>query len=122
MEPPFPLPFQSFWNWLIEHPNCLLRAGTPEAILYDDEDLHWNFAAEGDGRLLIQVLRGKRLAGELLLDPEQVTYVEGVPSEVEGEHLFELISETPSNRVATYFFALVHAYEDEREPDHGRVH
>ena len=36
MEPPFTLPFEKFWNWLVTHPNCILRAGTPEAVLYDD--------------------------------------------------------------------------------------
>ena len=48
------------------HPNCIVRAGTPEAIMYDDEDLHWHFAVEGTSTLLVQVLRGKRLMGWML--------------------------------------------------------
>ena len=55
------LAFDAFWTWLQAHPNCIIRAGTPEAVLYDDEDLHWHFTAEGSDTLVVQVLRGKRL-------------------------------------------------------------
>jgi hypothetical protein len=66
------LAFAVFWEWLITHPNCILRAGTPEAVIFDDDDLHWHFAtAVEDGTPVVQVLRGKRLLGELLLIPEQ---------------------------------------------------
>jgi len=113
MEAPFTLPFERFWNWLVTHPNCILRAGTVDAILYDDEDLHWHFAAESDSGLVVQVLRGKRFVGELLVDPEQVTYVQAVPSDRDDEHHFELISESETDRVASYFFAMTHGYEDQ---------
>jgi len=122
MEPPFTIPFDQFWSWLMGHPNCILRAGTPEAVLYDDEDLHWHFASEPPQTLLVQVLRGKRLLGELLLEPEQITYVQAVPSEVEEEYVFELISESANERFASYFFVLVHAYEDEAAFSPGRIH
>lgn len=118
---PVTLPFDVFWSWLLAHPNCILRAGTPEVVLYDDEDLHWVFANE-PRYLVAQLLRGKRPMGELLLDPEQVTYVEGQPGEQEGEYVFELISETESDRIATYFFVLVHGYDEEDEIQHSRVH
>lgn len=126
MDPPFTLPFDAFWNWVITHPNCILRAGTPEAVLYDDDDLHWHFTTEETATLLVQVLRGKRLVGEMLLDPEQVTYVQGVAGQREDEHVFELITESETDRVAAYFFVLVHGYEDEDEDElsftPGRVH
>ena len=69
------LDFETFWKWLTTHPNCILRAGTPESVLYDDEDLHWHFAQEGDGTLLVQTLRGKRLLAEFFLDGERIAYV-----------------------------------------------
>ncbi len=116
MEPPFTLPFDKFWNWLTTHPNCILRAGTPEAVLYDDEDFHWHFAAEGGGALVVQVLRGKRFIGEILVDPEPVAYVSALPGEREDEHAFELIAESETDRVAAYFFVLVHGYEDQEAP------
>ena len=124
MDPPFTLPFDAFWNWLIIHPNCILRAGTPEAVLYDDDDLHWHFTSEEAATLLVQVLRGKRLIGELMVDPEQVTYVQGVAGQHEDEHVFELIEETETDRIAAYFFVLVHGYEDEDQLSFtpGRVH
>ncbi len=116
------LPFEAFWSWLVTHPNCILRAGTPEAVIYDDDDLHWTFAGE-DGYLLVQVLRGKRPIGELLVEPEPVTYVESSAGEQEGEVVFELISETPNDRVVSYFFVLVHGFQEEEEDvPHSRVH
>ena len=79
------LSFGVFWEWLITHPNCILRAGTPEAAIFDDDDLHWHFAtAAEDGTPVVQVLRGKRLIGELLLVPDQVSYVQGSVVEDEG--------------------------------------
>lgn len=105
------LPFPEFWKWLQAHPNCILRAGTSEAVLYDDEDLHWHLAGDGNEPRAVQLVRGKRLMGELLLEPERVTYVEGTPGEGE-EFVFELISETPHERTSPYFFVLSHGYED----------
>ncbi len=124
MEPPFTLPFETFWNWVVTHPNCILRAGTPEAVLYDDEDFHWHFASEGAATLVVQVLRGKRLIGEILFEPEQITYVQGVQGRRDDEHVFELVSETEKGQVAAYFFVLAHGYEDEAETSFsaGRVH
>lgn len=116
------LPFEKFWSWLLTHPNCILRAGTPEAILYDDDDLHWHIATEGPETCLVQLVRGKRLLGELLIGPEQVTYVQEMAGETEGEFVFELIAETETDRVSAYFFVLSHGYEDQEAVSPGRVH
>ena len=61
------LPFDAFWSWLQAHPNCIIRAGTPEAVLYDDDDLHWHFSAEGPDTFLVQLQRGKKLVGEMMV-------------------------------------------------------
>lgn len=122
MDPPFTLLFDQFWQWLAAHPNCILRAGTPEAVLYDDEDLHWHFVAYQGGTVGVQLLRGKRFFGELFVDPEVVSYVQAMPGEVEEEHVFDLISETETDRTATYFFVMAHGYEDETPVPPGRVH
>lgn len=118
---PTTLPFDAFWSWLTQHPNCILRAGTPEAVLYDDEDLHWVFASEAH-YLVVQVLRGKRLMGELLVEPELVTYVEATLGDQEGEYVFEMIAESENDRVVPYFFVLLHGYDAEEEAPHARVH
>ena len=92
------LSFDEFWEWLMGHPNCILRAGTPDTILFDDEDFYWHLAGTGVEPRVVQVLRGKRLIGELLLDPERITCVEGGAGEHDGEFVFQLISETPRER------------------------
>jgi len=108
--------FETFWAWVIQHPNCILRVNTPDAVLYDDEDLHW-YLGPTEGLLVIQVIRGKRLMGEIILDPERVTYVQDVGEEREGEHLFELISEQPTDRVAAYVFVLSHGLDESKGDD-----
>ncbi len=123
MESPATLPFDIFWQWLATHPNCILRAGTPEAVLYDDEDLHWHFVAYQGGMVGIQLLRGKRFLGELFVDPEPITYVQGLAGEMEGEYVFDLIAESETERTANYHFVLCHGYEDEEDDlPPGRVH
>jgi hypothetical protein len=120
---PVTLPFDTFWAWLTAHPNCILRAGTLEAILYDDDDFHWHFGHEDASTLLVQVIRGKRLVGEILIRPDQITYVEGMAGAQEGEFVFELIAETETERLSACHFVLTHGYE--HDTDHlaaGRVH
>ena len=114
------LPFEAFWTWLQAHPNCIIRAGTPEAVLYDDEDLHWHFTVEGSETLVVQVLRGKRLVGELLIGPADVAYVQAVAGD-EDEYVFELITETETDRVAACYFVLSHAYEPQDHAGSGRA-
>lgn len=122
--PPFTLRFDAFWQWVASHPNCILRAGTPDVVLYDDEDLHWNFTKYDGGVLGCQVLRGKRFMGELFVDPEQVAYVVQTMDggEIEGECTFELISETETDRTLAYFFVMAHGYEDEIPVSADHVH
>jgi hypothetical protein len=109
--------FERFWSWLLRHPNCIYRAGTADAALFDDEDHHWHFAAEGPN-CYVQVMRGKRLVGEMVLEPERVSYVQALGEEREGEYAFELIAENESERYAVYYFVLSHGY-DEAEPSAG---
>jgi len=113
------LSFSSFWTWLQAHPNCILRAGTPEMVVYDAEDLHWHFASEGDDTVIVQVIRGKNLASEMVVAPNDITYVQGVAGEVEDEFVFELISETDRDRIAAYHFVLSHGY-DAQDPGPSR--
>lgn len=115
------LPFDTFWTWVQSHPNCIIRAGTPEAVVYDQEDLHWHFMAEGADSFVVQVFRGKQLVGELVLTPADVAYVQGVAGE-EDEYVFDLISESETDRVAAYFFVLSHGYDTADRPSGRAVH
>lgn len=109
------MPFEKFWSWLQGHPNCILSAGTPETVLYDDEDFHWHFSIEEDSTLLVQVLRGKAMIGEIAINPRNIAYVQG-ENKGEEEFLFECVVEGESEPVAAYHFTLSHDYSAEEVP------
>jgi len=115
------LAFDEFWRWLVLHPNCILRAGTADSVLYDDDDLHWHFSNEGPDAYLCQLIRGKRLLGELVVRPEAVSYVQGYRGDHEDEFVFEMISEGEEDRTAAYFFVLSHAFDAPETPTTGRA-
>lgn len=122
MNEPLTLTFQDFWTWLLAHPNCIVRAGTPDAVLYDDEDLHWHFAMEDAEHLLVQVLRGKRMVSEMWVLSEAVTYVQALQGEQEDEFLFELVAEDSAQRSVPYYFVMAHSFDGEASFTPGRVH
>ncbi len=115
----FTLPFTKFWTWLGQHPNCILRAGTPEVVLFDDDDLHWHFTTDDDGTLLVQLVRGKKLLAELAIAPQEVTWVQVEPGEGE-EVRFELQGEGDDAGVAAYHFVMSHGYDEEDAGDGRR--
>ena len=49
-----PLTFEAFWRWLQDHRNCVLRVGTSDVMLMDNELLHWDFFEEEDGTAVVQ--------------------------------------------------------------------
>jgi hypothetical protein len=115
------LAFDEFWRWLVLHPNCIVRAGTADSVLYDDDDLHWHFASEGPDTFLCQLIRGKRLLGELVIKPENVSYVQGYRGDHDDEFVFEMIAEGEEDRTAAYFFVLSHAFDAPEPPTTGRA-
>jgi hypothetical protein len=60
--------------------------------------------------------------GEVYVEPDQVAYVQASLGEQEGEYLFELISETKTDRFVAYYFVLSHGYEEESPFTPARVH
>src|SRR5881409_2141736 len=114
------LAFDAFWTWVQAHPNCIIRAGTPESVLYDDDDLHWHFTAEAPDAFLVQLQRGKKLVGEIVVVPADVAYVQGSSGE-DDEYVFELISETQADRVAAYHFVLSHGHDAHERSSPGRA-
>lgn len=112
----------AFWDWLMGHPNCVLRAGSRDTAIFDDDDLHWHLTREGSEVLLVQLIRGKRLIGELMIPRDQITFVQGVLGDQQGEYVFELVSGTDADQLASYFFVLTHGYESQTELDSRRVH
>jgi hypothetical protein len=112
------LPFEKFWAWLQAHANCILRAGTPDAVLFDHEDYHWHLAAEDDTTLLVQLVRGKEMVGELVVLSSDIAYVQSEPGDAE-EHVFECVVETDAAREVAYHFVMAHEF-DEAELKSGR--
>lgn len=106
------LPFDKFWTWLTGHANCIVRAGTPEFVLLDQDDFHWTLMTEDDHTFVIQLSRAKDLIGEMLVFPADVAYVQVEPTEAEGEWLFECVVETEKAREAAYHFVMAHEYDD----------
>ena len=115
------LAFDQFWRWLVLHPNCIVRAGTADSVLYDDEDLHWHFANEGPDAFLCQLIRGKRLLGELVIKPEAVSYVQGYRGDHDDEFVFEMIAVGEEDRSAAYFFVMSHAFDAPEPEGTGRA-
>ncbi|MDF1563307.1 MAG: hypothetical protein P1V51_09695 [Deltaproteobacteria bacterium] len=112
-------PFQTFWNWLQLHLNCVLRAGSASAIVFDDDDLHWHFGIEDDDTYLVQVIRGKRIQAELVLHPSEVAYVQARPGDRSDEFLFELVPPT-ADAEPIFHFVMSHGLEaDEAESGAG---
>ncbi len=110
--------FDDFWRWLMMHNNCILRAGTPDVLMFDHEDFHWHFFTEGDSAHIVQLVRGKALVSELVVLPSEIAYVQVVDNEHE-ETLFECVVELPEGRDIAYHFVLAHTYDgaDERADD-----
>ena len=115
------LAFDEFWRWLILHPNCIVRAGTADCVLYDDDDLHWHFASEAAETFLCQLIRGKRLLGEMVIKSETISYVQGYRGDHDDEFVFEMIAEAEEDRTALYFFVLSHAFDAPEPPTTGRA-
>lgn len=110
------LTFDKFWRWLKRHPNCILRAGTPDATLFDQEDLHWHLEEDEDRVPLVQLLRGKQLLGELAIEVREVLFVQAVPDPdgEAGHYLFELWGGGGEEAFAVYHFAMAHALDEEQ--------
>jgi hypothetical protein len=113
---PLTLSFEKFWSWLQAHVNCILRAGTPDAVLFDHEEYHWHLTSERDEEAVyvVQLVRGKDLVGELVMMPAEVAYVQCEHGDAE-EYVFECIVEGHEARESAYHFVLSHGY-DEPEP------
>lgn len=110
------LTFEKFWKWVTTHPNCILRAGTQDSCLYDQEDLHWHFEQEGSHNAIVQLIRGKQLIGEMVVDARDVLFVQATPDPESGEknyHLFELIGGPKDDSYAVYHFLLAHGFDEE---------
>ncbi len=109
------LAFDRFWRWLKRHASCVLRAGTPDSFLYDQEDLHWHLDEDDDRVPTVQLMRGKQILGELVIEARDVLFVQAMPDPdgEQGQYLFELVGGGGEEPYAVYHFVLAHGFEEE---------
>lgn len=109
-----------FFKWLRQHANCILRAGSSGAFLYDHEQVHWHFEEDPDRNLVVQLVWGKNLVGEMIIVPREVLFVQATPDPDPDEgkqFLFELVGGGKDSPYALHHFLIAHAYEEEGQ--HG---
>ncbi len=120
------LTVDQFWRWLRMHPNCIVRAGTYDCFLYDQEAFHWHLEEDADRNPLVQLIAGKQLIGELALDVRELLFVKTSPdpeNPQSGQYLFELMGGPQGEPFAVYHFVLTHGFEEETShPGGGLKH
>jgi len=109
------LAFDRFWRWLKEHVNCIQRAGTVDTYLHDQEAFHWHLEEDAERNPIVQLVWGKLLVAEMVLDVRDVIYVEATPDEggERGAFLFELVGGSRDESFPVYHFLLAHGFEEE---------
>jgi hypothetical protein len=111
---PAPLTFDAFWKWLSEHRNCVVRAGSADAMLFDHDLCHWEFLEEEDGRAVIQQFMGKALLGEVVIERSDVLFVQASPDMEEpgqGQWSFECLGGPREDSYPLYSFVMTHGLE-----------
>jgi len=104
------LSLDEFWEWLDVHRGCILRVSTATAALFDHEDHHWLLLHDEQEPPAVQLLRGKHLVGEIVLEIGDIAYVQCMPGEGE-EVAFELMVEEASSREIAVQFLMAHGYD-----------
>jgi hypothetical protein len=112
--------FDDFWTWLQGHPNCILAVATPDAVLYDHDSFHWQFATGEESGRLIQLILGKSVVGEVVIAAREVAYVQVEP-QGEGEFAFDCISLVDGEPVAAYTISMSHEYLPEVPAKSGGI-
>lgn len=109
-----PLTFEAFWRWLQEHRNCLLRMGSTDVVLMDNELLHWDFFEEDDGSAVVQAIVGKSLVGEAIIERADILFVQASPElEQPGSQAwnFECIGGSREENYPIWSFLMTHGME-----------
>jgi len=110
------IPFDRFWHWLKHHPNCIVRAGTVDTLLHDQEAFHWHLEEDAERNPIVQLVWGKLLVAEMVLDVRDILYVEATPeegAEAAGQFAFELVGGSKEEPYPVYHFIMAHGFEEE---------
>ncbi len=109
------LSVEEFWAWLQLHYNCILRAGGPGFVFFDQADVHWHLGTDPDGILFAQVIRGKETTAELYFNPGDVHYVQTTAGE-EDQVLFECLGGPEGSQAVLCHFLMTHDYDSKELP------
>jgi len=115
VEPGTTLPFDRFWRWLKQHANCIVRAGNADAWLHDQEAFHWHLEEDEARNPVVQLVWGKLLVAEVVLDVRDARYVQAIPDpegEEQGQFLFEVMGGS-GEPFAAYHFLMAHGLDEE---------
>jgi hypothetical protein len=110
------LPFDRFWRWLRQHANCIVRAGTLDVYLHDQDAFHWHLDEDAERNPVIQLVWAKLLVAEIVMDVRDVLYVEATPDQESanpGQFVFEVIGGSREEPYALYHFVMSHGFEEE---------
>ncbi len=108
------LTFQAFWAWLKEHANCVVAASWEGGSLFDHDAFHWLFLEEDERQMVLQLVIGKTLVGELIFDGQLIDEVQVVPDPdgVErGQCIAEFLSAPSSGRETLGHVVLAHSID-----------
>lgn len=112
-----PLTFERFWRWLLDHPNCVVRAGSEQCLLLDHDDFHWDFLEEEDGHVIVQLVKGKALVAELIISRRDVQFVQASvdpENAAAGYWMFELIGGPKEDSFPVAHVLMSHGIEQQQ--------
>lgn len=119
------LSFDEFWGWLVGHLNCIVRAGSREAMFFDHQDFHWHvmMMEEPDvpGGLLhiLQLRRGKELVGDLTILSGEIGMIQCYPGP-NDEYVCEALAKSGLDEPALYQFVMEHPIEEHEVTSEAR--
>ena len=112
-----PLTFERFGRWLLDHPTCVVRAGSEQCLLLDHDDFHWDFLEEEDGHVIVQLVKGKALVAELIISRRDVQFVQASidpENATAGYWLFELIGGPKEDAFTVAHVLMSHGMEQQQ--------
>ena len=104
------LSIDELWAWLHLHYNCILRAGGPGFVVFDQPEVHWHLGTDPDGIYFVQLLRGKETTAEFTFNPGDVHYVQATAGD-EEQVLFECMGGEDGQTVPLCHFLMTHDYD-----------
>lgn len=108
------LSLDQFWNWASLHYNCIIQVGNENCLAFDQPYIHWHLSRE-EGLLFVQMIRGKDLLTEFVIDPTTVVFVDSTPQQEDEQVLFDLVGNVDGEPYSIFHFLMAHGYDEEEQ-------